>query len=178
MRSYRLGRRQAGADLTRLQILKAAHDVIASGSPPAVGEIARRAGVSRITVYNRFGSRAALMDALSPGDSPAAPSPKIPAVDQLRLHIARVCSRWAADPAFFRHLPAGTQRGEDDISRELAERLAEGDALRPGCSIKEAEDVVAVLTSFPVFDRLHKNGRRTASGVAEILLRLAAGILA
>jgi AcrR family transcriptional regulator len=177
MRSYRLGKRQAAADSTQARILAAAHDVIASGSPPAVGEIARRAGVSRITVYNRFGSRAGLIDALSKGDSPPVPAGEIPASEQLRLHLAQACSRWVSDPAFFRHLPAGAQRREDETERGLAERLAREDALRPGCSIREAEDVIGVLTSFPVFDRLHKDGRRTAGGVAEILMRLAAGVL-
>jgi AcrR family transcriptional regulator len=178
MRPYRLGKRQAAADQTRVRILRAAHDLIASGSPPAVGEIARRAGVSRITVYNRFGSRAGLVDALRSPDSPSAPVADIPARDQLHLHLARACTRWAADPAFFRHLPAGAERDEDEIGRGLAERLAREDALRPGCSIKEAEDVIAVLMSFAVFDRLHKDGRRPAAAVAEMLMRLAAAILA
>jgi AcrR family transcriptional regulator len=178
MRSYRLGKRQEAADQTRARILRAAHDVVASGSPPAVGEIARRAGVSRITVYNRFGSRSGLLDALRSAETPSAPEPEIPARDRLHLHFARTCSQWAADPAFFRHLPVGDKRGEDEIGRGLAESLAREDALRPGCSIKEAEDVIAVLMSFPVFDRLYKDGRRPAAAVAEMLMRLAAGILA
>jgi hypothetical protein len=62
--------------------------------------------------------------------------------------------------------------------RDLAERLAGADQLRPGCSIKEAEDVIGALTSFEVFDRLHRDGRRTTAAVREILWRLAAGILA
>ena len=62
--------------------------------------------------------------------------------------------------------------------RPLAERLADEDELRPGCSIKEAEDVIAALTSFAVFDRLHRDGRRSAAAVTEILGRLAGGILA
>jgi hypothetical protein len=60
----------------------------------------------------------------------------------------------------------------------LAERLAASDELRPGCSIKEAEDVIGALTSFEVFDRLSKDGRRSPAAVAEILGRLASGILA
>jgi hypothetical protein len=51
------------------------------------------------------------------------------------------------------------------------------DELRPGCSIKEAEDVIAALTSFEIFDRLYKDGRRSPAAVAEILARLASGIL-
>jgi hypothetical protein len=55
----------------------------------------------------------------------------------------------------------------------LAERLAAHDKIRPGCSLKEAEDVIGILTSFAVFDRLHKGGRRSPSAVAEILMRMA-----
>ena len=38
--------------------------------------------------------------------------------------------------------------------------------------------MIAVLSSFPVFDRLHKDGRRSPSAVTEVLMRLASGILA
>jgi hypothetical protein len=62
--------------------------------------------------------------------------------------------------------------------RALAERLAAADQLRPGCSLKEAEDVIGTLTSFATFDRLYKDGRRSASAVAEILMRLVSAILA
>jgi hypothetical protein len=61
--------------------------------------------------------------------------------------------------------------------RALAERLASADQLRPGCSLKEAEDVIGALTSFAVFDRLHQDGRRSSTAIAEILMRLAGAIL-
>jgi hypothetical protein len=60
----------------------------------------------------------------------------------------------------------------------LAERLATHDQLRPGCSVKEAADVIGILTSFAVFDRLHQGGRRSTSAVAEILMRMAGEFLA
>ena len=65
-----------------------------------------------------------------------------------------------------------------ESARRIAERLAAADALRPGCSVREAEDVIAILGSFPVFDRLHKDGRRSSAAVTEVLMRLASGILA
>ena len=72
--------------------------------------------------------------------------------------------------------------GDFDLSdlyddRALAERLAGADLLRPGCSLKEAEDVIGAITSFPVFDRLHKDGRRSQAAVVEILVRLASTIM-
>jgi hypothetical protein len=174
VRTYRLGKRQARADRTHERIVSAARELVAEGTAPSVGAIAGRAGVSRITVYNRFGSKAGLMSSLVPS-GPPAPPPDAPPREQLRRLLSDTCLRWAADPAMYRHLPPPVPGG--DVERRLAERLAESDDLRPGCSIKEAEDVIAALTSFAVFDRLHRDGRRPAGAVAEILLRLAGGIL-
>jgi AcrR family transcriptional regulator len=176
-RSYRLGKRQASADHTRYRILQAARELVASGGVPSVGSVAHRAGVSRITVYNRFGSRSGLMNAVGR----QAEAPPLPtegnAREQLRQCLIQSCSRWSANPSLFRHLPAAHHESTE-VARQLAERLAAEDQLRPGCSIKEAEDVIGVLGSFPVFDHLHHDGRRAPVAVAEILMRLAAGILA
>jgi len=176
-RPYRLGRRQASVDRTAASILAAARELVAAGSAASVGEIARRAGVSRITVYNRFGSRAGVLQALAPlPEKPIDPhgSPR----ELLQRRLVEACSRWATDPSLFRHLPQGPDDRGSASNRELAERLAVADQLRPGCSIKEAEDVIGVLTSFEVFDRLHRDGRRTTAAVGEVLWRFAAGILA
>jgi AcrR family transcriptional regulator len=186
-RGYRLGRRQAAADRTRAAILEAARDLLAAGSPPrlSVGAVATRAGVSRITVYNRFGSREGLLQSLAaeagrrPGPFPAEQ------VDddsraRLRRRIGSACSTWASDPPLFRQLPdvGAIEQRAAESDRAMVERLAATDQLRPGCSIKEAEDVIAVVTSFASFDRLHNAGRRTPAAVAEILMRLAGGVLA
>jgi len=177
-RVYRLGRRQAAVDETTSSILAAARGLVAErpASQISVGAVARRAGVSRITVYNRFGSRAALLEALAPPRAQAATAAADPR-EALRRHIQLACTTWAANPTLYRHL---AQHGSDDREpdRALAESLAAADALRPGCSIKEAEDVIGALTSFAVFDRLHKDGRRPVTAVAEILARLVSGILA
>ena len=149
-------------------ILAAASDLVREGSPLSLSAVARRAGVARITVYNRFGSRAALLGAVTPA---ADPTP----AETLERHFEAVCNRWAADPALFRNLPLGEP---ENAARAIAESLAAGDRLRPGVSIREAEDVIAALSSFAVFDRLHRDGRRPASAVADVLMRLAAGIIA
>src|SRR5690349_10799904 len=170
-RSYRLGRRQAAVDRTYNAILDAARQLVTElGPAPSVGAIARRAGVSRLTVYARFGSRAALLHALAPSLADHGGS-------DLRHHFERVCAAWAENPALFRHLQADDSGGAG-APRRIAEQLAASDALRPGCSVKEAEDVIAALGSFPVFDRLHKDGRRSPAAVTEILMRLAGAILA
>lgn len=196
-REYRLGRRQAGVDRTRYRILAAARELVSElGPESSVGKVAKRAGVSRITVYYQFGSKAALLEALSAeaGPPPAGVAPGDatgdPAAD-LRLRIEQACAAWAADPRLHRQLAgralgaagvalgaAGTVSNErPDHDHALAVRLAAHDRLRAGCSIKEAEDVIGTLTSFAVFDRLHKEGRRSVTAVAEILLRMASGFI-
>ena len=168
-RQYRLGRRQPSVDRTAAAILEAARGLVAeSGDRVSIAGVARRAGVSRITVYNRFGTRASLLEAI-------APPPRVDA-DGLREHLEKSCAAWAADPALFRNLR--TEGAGVESARRIADRLAAADALRPGCSVREAEDVIAILGSFPVFDRLHKDGRRSSAAVTEVLMRLASGILA
>jgi AcrR family transcriptional regulator len=185
LRSYRLGRRQVAVDRTRAAILSTAREMVASGNGPSisVGAVARRAGVSRLTIYNRFGSRAGLLQAVLDSARASAPASSAEAIGdpraRLRRRIAESCARWASDPSLFRRLPeVGLVESQlFDSDRALAEELAAADQLRPGCSLKEAEDVIGTLTSFPTFDRLHKDGRRSATAVAEILLRLAGAIL-
>ena len=185
-RAYRLGKREGQARRTRSGILKAARDLVAAGrgESPSVGAVASRAGVSRLTVYHHFNSKEGLLDALAaeaqragggPDRAPASGNPR----QDLERALGAACAGWASDPSLFRRLPPIAGGGGDaSEGRRLAERLAAADELRAGCSIKEAEDVIALLTSFATFDRLHQDGRRSAATVAGILMRLAAAILA
>ena len=99
---------------------------------------------------------------------------------RLRQRITASCALWASNPGLFRHLPpVGDLEFEKRAGdRALAELLAAGDELRPGCSLKEAEDLMGAISSFEVFDRLYKDGRRPQTAVVEILMRLASTILA
>ena len=184
-RAYRLGRRREAVDRTRSIILAAARDLVSElGPDSSVGKVAERAGVSRITVYNQFGSKARLLQALTadarPTDAGTTTENGPDAHAQLKSRISQACATWSANPALFRQLQGhGSWAGEDsELDRSLAEALAARDQLRPGCSIKEAEDVIGILTSFQAFDRLHKDGRRSPSAVAEVLTRMASGVLA
>ena len=166
---------------TRAAILAAARNLVgASADPPTVGAVAGRAGVSRLSVYHHFGSHAGLLSALAAESRPAslALGTDSSAAEQLRDRIRATCERWATDPALFRRLPAATEPATPDESHALAERLAAQDQLRPGCSLREAEDVIRLVTSFAAFDGLHQDGRRSVAATAEILVRMAGSILA
>jgi len=168
-RAYRSLRGDSAAGRTRRAILEAVQTLLRDRPEgPTVGAIAKQAGVSRLSVYHHFGSRAGVLDALA---GAARPLPT-PAGGDLRAVLAAAAAHWAGDPALYRRLP------DASVSmHELATSLAAEDRLRPGCSIKEAEDVIAVLASFPTFDRLHQDGRRSTAAVIEILLRMAGSIL-
>ena len=136
-----------------------------------MGAIADQAGVSRLSVYHHFGSRAGVVAAVAEA---ARASGRSDGAD-LNSFVAAAVAHWAKDPSLFRRLPDTPEPHER--LRELATRLAAEDRLRPGCSLKEAEDVIAVLTSFATFDRLHQDGRRSTPAVIEVLMRMAGSIL-
>ena len=147
----------------------------AGSEPPTVGAVASRAGVSRLTVYQHFGSHRGLIEAVAASTLPSPPP--VGGAPSLRRSIEAACERWASDPFLFRRLPSAAGR-DPEAARDLAAALAAEDRLRPGCSLREAEDVISLVTSFPSFDRLHHDGRRSPAAVVDILYRLAASILA
>jgi len=61
-RTYRMTRRQDLVDSTRTRILDAALLVLVSGKRFSVDAVAREAKVTRVTVYDRFGTREALVE--------------------------------------------------------------------------------------------------------------------
>ena len=169
---------------TQAAILESARALIvaaAAGSPlPSVGAIAAQAGVSRLSVYHHFGSKAGLERAIAAAAAPARPGDEAavgPPGDLLRHRIETACARWAANPLLFRRLPAATEPGDRNAVHQLALDIAGADQLRPGCSLKEAEDVIGLVTSFAAFDQFHADGRRSVPAVVEILYRLAGAIL-
>ena len=171
IRGYRSPHRESATARTRRAILQAAQALLRDRpGEPTVGAIAAQAGVSRLSVYHHFGSRAGVLAAVAE----SAHAPGRPGGTDLRSFIAEAVAHWATDPPLFRRL---TKPDGDDRPRELAARLAADDRLRPGSSLKEAEDVIAVLTSFAAFDRLHQVGRRSTAAVTEILMRMAGSIL-
>ena len=131
-RSYRLGRRQAAVDSTRVAILTAARDELASGEPGlSAGAVARRAGVSRLTVYNQFGSKAGLLRELAEqarkegflqtGSGARRSGRPAPAADcRLMRHL--VLRSWLVPAIAWRR----ERRGRDGKSRSISRRATRG----------------------------------------------------
>jgi len=198
-RPYRLGKRRDAAAATGARILAAARDVFATGDGLTgftVDAVARRAGVARMTVYYRFGSRdrllAALFDDLAGRGRlgellPAAFGREDPLL-ALDAFVAAFAAFWGADRLAMRRLRAlaaldaglgDAVRARDDRRREglrvLAGRLAERYGRPPAGARDAAVDVLFALTGFEYFDALAGDARGPEAVAPEVarLARLA-----
>jgi AcrR family transcriptional regulator len=195
-RPYRLGKRRDAAAATGARILAAARDVFAAGDGLTgftVDAVARRAGVARMTVYYRFGSRDRLLEALFDDLAgrgrlsellPAAFAREDP-LEALDGFVHAFATFWSADRLAMRHLRAlaaldpalgAAVRARDDRRREglrvLAGRLAARYGVPPPAARDEAVDVLFALTGFEHFDALAGDTRPPQS-VAPAVVRLA-----
>ena len=193
-RPYRSPRRAAAATKTRARLLAAAAAIL--GAPAGIGgfsleEVARKAGVTRLTVYNRFGSRRALLEAVFDeraargglhrlAEAMAASDPHA----GLLQVIAIFCDFWSYDPrALGRLHAAGANDPEFDASvrkrnerrrsllLDLVGRMAVG-LSPPRDAVHDLVDVLFALTSYPFFSQLTA-GRRTADAACRLIQGLA-----
>lgn len=191
-RGYRSELRSSQADQTRQRVGETAAALfVADGyAATTIGAVARAAGVSAQTVYNTFGTKAALLkaayDIALVGD--AEPVPLAERADVRALYAdpdpARFLRGYAQlgrtvldrVGALLRQVAAGAAAGEPDLAalrettdRErligtlmVARRLAELDALAPGLAVEAARDRIWTLNSVDVWHLL--TGSRTWSG--------------
>jgi AcrR family transcriptional regulator len=195
-RSYRLGRRQAAVDRTRARILGAARAALLAPRDAefSIDAVARRARVTRATVYHHFPSRAKLLEALF--DDMAARGGMWDLSDAFRqpdpdkglerfvatfgrfwtVHrpiVRRLQALAALDAGLYRTLRARQEWRRTGL-RRLVERLRERQRLPavPG----ETIDVLFMLTGFDTFDVL-AGERRRPDDVTAVVLRLARAAL-
>ncbi|MDQ3949940.1 MAG: TetR/AcrR family transcriptional regulator [Gemmatimonadota bacterium] len=198
-RPYRLGRRQEAADETRARIITAARELLsASGrvSGFTIDGVAEQAGVARMTVYHKFGSKQGLLEALFDVLAATGGMSQMPAVFQRKdpleaidAYVATLARFWTAHRLVHRRVhglaaidpelePAWRTR--QGWRREgltvLVRRLAKQFGRPRGAAIAEAVDVLFTLTSFPAFDVLAGEAR-TPEDVAPIVQRLARSAL-
>jgi AcrR family transcriptional regulator len=195
-RPYRLGQREASVEQTRARIIAAARDLLASpGLLPTdftVDAVAARADVARMTLYNQFGSKRGLLEALFDdlgargliGPLRAAfmrcePHEALAEFvaafggfwNSERIAIRRIRALASIDPDFEQAVRERDQRRRDGLSG-LVDRLIEKDS-RPSPAARD--DVIALLhtlTSFETFDSLADSQREPAR-VTALIRRLA-----
>lgn len=188
MRRYTLGRRQAAVDETRGRILRAARRLLLAkrGADFSLDAVARRARVTRLTVYHQFGSRRGLLEALF--DDMAAKGGLFDALpnafrqadpeEALARFVATFGHFWAEGRPIVRRLQAlgvldpelGKAIAGRNEWRRQGLRVIVG-RLGRGASSDQAVDVLFTLTSFHTFDTLA--GQRSPEAVVPVVLRLA-----
>ena len=179
-REYRLGRRQAQTDKTRARLLAAARRILMRRDGLAafgLESVARKAGVSRLTVYNQFGSRVGLLEALYDdiahrariGEHLAAAFHSPDPQSTLNGAVAAFVEFWKGERTVIRRLRSmavldaafkgATDRDERRVAamRTALLRLtaARGRGLE---NPDECARVLAMLTSFETYDALAESG--------------------
>src|SRR5215831_3137370 len=180
-RRYRSAVREAAANATHARIIAAARTLL--GAPKGItgfslDAVARKARITRLTVYNQFGSRRALLEAVFDDMAARGGLHRIPAVMAspdpqagLLQVIAIFCDFWSFDPDALGPLHAAgaidpefgaSVRERNERRRRLlsvlVRRMAKDRKLRPK-ALGDLIDVLFALTSFPFFSQLTAQGR-------------------
>ena len=177
-RAYRPRPRSAVSARTRGRIVSAVRDLLADGTfhESTVEDVAARAGVARATLYQHFGSRLGLVDAIcdtfdvNPALVALRKAIELGDVDAaLEQTIANSVRFWASEEAILQPLygvAAVDPSAEALVERQLADRHAELDRLRgrlrqqgrlrAELTDRRALALLLLLTSFETFVELRR----------------------
>ena len=179
-------------------VLDAAERLIREGEfhSTTVEALAEEAGISRATVFNRFGSKLGVLEALV---ERCFTGPEMRAIKQalkvedpvtaLEATIEASCAIWEAQGFIVEHLYAivvlepGAAVLINEVEADqrsdlhgLTRRLARADRLRPGLGEARAAATLHMLTSLETFLRLRRayglSLRQTRETIAELALTL------
>ncbi|HEV2429291.1 MAG TPA: TetR/AcrR family transcriptional regulator [Thermoplasmata archaeon] len=189
-RRYDLGRRRGPSEATRLRILDGARALLGGKTDPSefsMEAVGRKAGVSRMTVYNRFHSEAGLLEALADHLAFRGGMQRMPEVfaepdpgEAVRKFVGIFAGFWASDRLLMRRLRAfgvlhpslfRALRDRDEWRRTAAENLLR--RVRPVGALalddRSAAALLASLTSFETFEALSAPARPPEE-VADLLV--------
>jgi AcrR family transcriptional regulator len=198
-RAYTARRRQSAVSVER--VLEAAERLIKQDAfhTATMEEFAAAAGVSRATVFNRFGSKLGVLQALF---ARAMEGPEIEAIREaleledpvaaLEAVIAPTCAIWDREGYIHEQLQAIVVLEPDasaliDEQKEaqradiqaLMRRLARGGLLRPGLSEARAGAILHTLTSLETFLWLRREYglslRQTRETITELAMTIVRG---
>ncbi|HZZ93074.1 MAG TPA: TetR/AcrR family transcriptional regulator [Usitatibacter sp.] len=191
-RAYRSKARAEGASETRARIVDAARELLGATpyAPFSLEAVARKAGITRLTVYNQFGGRRALLEAVFDqvasnagldrlGEAVTTPDAR----RALALVVERFCAFWNADPQTLLRLYAA-RAVDPDLDEALHERnerrrrllrviigrLAQRGHVKSE-SVPDLIDVLHVVTSLHVFADLSR--RRGADAARRLIWQMA-----
>jgi AcrR family transcriptional regulator len=179
-RAYRTRRRPERTERTRERIVNAVYEMLEEGTfhESTVEQVADRAGVARATLYQHFGSRLELVDAIcdmlafNPALLAIRDAIGLPDIDDaLAETLANVVRFWvsedrvmsqlygvvAVDPAAQAFVDRQREDRRGEIGR-LARRLRSSGRLQPGTGERSAFATLMLLTSYDTFRELRLAG--------------------
>lgn len=192
-RRYNSGKRQAAADETRQRIIEAARQLLADESNTAelsMEAIARKADVSRLTIYYQFRSRPGLLEALYDHLAARGNMRRMAEVfhdadptKMLEKMVEVFIGFWASDTVVIRRLRAigrldaevaagihsrDTRRAH--IASEIVRRSVSSRQEAPAAPHQKlAADTISMLTSFETYDALSRAGHSDQEIQATVL---------
>ncbi len=194
-RPYRMKARAETADATRRRILDAAREAILDGLTPelSVGDVARRAGVARSTIYSLHGSRAGLIGAvivdalMRAGFEQTLQLFNLPdAAEGMRRalpegarmmesfhELARRINVLAQLDAEIMAVQQTADQSRADGMRYQAGRLAEQGRLRRGVTAEQAAMILYLLTDLMTYDSLRSRWNLDPSQIGEFMVDVA-----
>jgi AcrR family transcriptional regulator len=169
-------RRRDARKETRTRIIGAVRDLLTEGKfhESTVEEIAERAGVSRATLYQHFGSRPGLVDALCETFDATPALVAVRKTDDLDEFIGKVVDFWASEEKILVQLygvAAVDPAARDLVARQWQDRHNEISRLLRARGLTEpgAFHALSVLTSFETFEELRRHNRLPKGEVAATL---------
>jgi AcrR family transcriptional regulator len=181
-RSYSMEKRQVATSETRTRILEAARQLLASESETELSmeAIARRADVSRLTIYYQFDSRTGLLEALYDYLAKRGNMRRMSEVFHepdpyaaLDKFVGIFVGFWSSDPVAIRRLRAmaalDLEIGRSLHARDARRRHIAGEILKRMAAagkrtftegqLSSTADVLSMLAGFATYDALASAGR-------------------
>jgi len=185
-RPYKNQSREEAAAQTRARIVEAALTLLREGAGPSFSleDVAKAAGVTRLTVYNQLGSRRALLEAVFDDVAQRGGLHRIPQAMALEdphatldalvnifcdfwsidhMPLARLHDAAGSDPEFTESLASRHERRRMTMAT-VVDRMVKQGAVRTRAA-GDLADMLFVLTSLPVYSQLVAKGRSKASAV-------------
>jgi AcrR family transcriptional regulator len=198
-RPYRLGLREKAMEETRARVIAAARELILGEDALAgfsLDAVARKAGVTRMTVYHRFGSKRGLLEALfdtmgargSLGERLSEVFSQPDPLAAFRGYIDIFCDFWEIDRVMNRRL-RGFAALDEEFAAAIAyryerrhhaiefllSRLAKEERAASATISEEQVQTVLALTGFEFYDVLA--GDRAPQSVAAMIYDLMLSVL-
>ncbi len=195
-RPYSLGKRKESSDEARRRCIEAAATLLADSDTPALKmeTVAAQAGVTRQTIYNLFGSKTELIEAVFDHlartggmQSMATAIQQSDPEARLRAMVTTLAQFWTAARTVTRHIRAmaatdpdlrAAIQARDDRRKMACQHVVRGfgPTFPPAADPALPVDLLWTLTSFEFFDTLAGDTRNPLQ-VAEAILQLARAAL-